>query len=443
MGRKKKSRGLSVLMNGEAVGEWYISSAGIHEFTYADSWLISPLARALSLSMPLREQKYSGAIVCSWFDNLLPNNDLIRRRIMDRFATDTIEAFDLLAETGRDCVGAVQLVPLEKEPVSVRQIDARPVSEPEIEQLLLKTVSPASFGKANETSDEFRISLAGAQEKTALLWHKEQWHIPKGPTPTTHIFKLPFGHMGHYNIDMSTSVENEWLCSKILEAFDLEAVRCDIARFGDQKTLIVKRFDRQYASDGSWIIRLPQEDICQATGIPPGKKYESDGGPGIKTIMDLLLGSSDPVKDRVAFFKTQIVFWMLCAIDGHAKNFSLFLDTEGRYRMTPLYDILSAYPVMESGNSMLSSHKVNMAMAVWGKNRHYRWNRIQRKHFVTTGQSCGLIASICNDILEEITVKTPAVIERVSRLIPGDFPKEVAAMIFDGITERNSLLKEQ
>lgn len=440
MGRKKKTRALTVLMNGETVGEWLLASTGTHEFTYAESWLSSSLTRPLSLSMPLRQEKYTGDIVYNWFDNLLPNNDVIRRRLRDRFAADTIQAFDLLAETGRDCVGAVQLIPSAKEPVSVRQIEAQPVSGDEIEQLLVRAVSPANFGKMKESSDEFRISLAGAQEKTAFLWHREQWHIPKGPTPTTHIFKLPLGHMGYFNIDMSTSVENEWLCSRILDAFDLDTARCDMARFGEQKTLIVKRFDRHYAPDGSWIMRLPQEDMCQATGTPPGKKYESDGGPGIKTIMNLLLGSSLPQKDRITFFRTQILFWLLCAIDGHAKNFSLFLGTEGRYRLTPLYDVLSAYPVMGHGGTMLSPRKVRMAMAVWGKNRHYLWSRIQREHFVATGHNCGLTTSACNDILDQIAKKIPDVTEQVSRMIPPDFPRNVADAIFDGLTERGSML---
>ncbi len=441
MGRKKKTRALVVLMNGEVVGEWRLTSIGSHEFTYAQSWLTSPLARSVSLSMPLRAQKYTGELVYFWFDNLLPNNDVIRRRIRDRFAVDTIEAFDLLAETGRDCVGAVQLIPSGTEPASVRRIDSRPVSVNEIEQLLARTVSHANFGRIDETTDEFRISFAGAQEKTALLLHNEQWHFPKGPTPTTHIFKLPLGHMGHFDIDMTTSVENEWLCSKILEAFDFETAHCDMAMFGRQKTLIVERFDRRYAPDGSWIIRLLQEDICQATGTPPGKKYESEGGPGIKAIMDLLLGSSRPEHDRIMFFRAQIIFWLLCAIDGHAKNFSLFLGTEGQYRLTPLYDVLSAYPAMGHGSKKLSPHNIRMAMAVWGKNRHYSWNRIRREHFITTGADCGVAVPQCHEILDHMAAKTSEAIETVARCLPADFPGQVSDTIFNGLAERAELLK--
>ena len=93
-------------------------------------------------------------------------------------------------------------------------------------------------------------------------------------------------------------------------------------------------------------MRLPQEDFCQALGINSGLKYESDGGVGIKEIMDFLNGSYNAKIDRINFFKTNFLFWVLGAIDGHAKNFSLFIEPEGKYRLTPLYDIMSAYPLI-------------------------------------------------------------------------------------------------
>jgi serine/threonine-protein kinase HipA len=371
-------------MNGELVGAWNLSTVGSHEFFYADSWLSSPLSRPLSLSMPLREQKYSGDLVHSFFDNLLPDNDVIRRRIRDRFSTGSIEAFHLLAEIGRDCVGAIQLLPEGIDMVDVQTITAEPVSDDDIERLIAREVTSDSFGKQISGLEEFRISLAGAQEKTALLWHDGQWKRPSGATPTTHIFKLPLGQMGHFNIDMTTSVENEWLCSMLLQAYGMSTATCRMAQFGDMKTLIVERFDRMLSMDGLWIIRLPQEDMCQATGTPPWLKYETDGGPGIRPIMNLLLGSSIADQDRIDFFRAQVVFILLCAIDGHAKNFSVFIDRAGSYHMTPLYDVLSAYPVLGNGPKMLSPHKVKMAMGLWGKNKHYLWKNIQKPHLLTS-----------------------------------------------------------
>ena len=435
MGRKLKSRILKLLMNGDPVGEWKLASTGSHEFVYDASWLSSPLCRPLSLSMPLREQRYSGDIVHSFFDNLLPDNEVIRRRIRDRFSAGSTDAFQLLAEIGRDCVGAVQLVPEGENTPDVRKITADPVNDQEIERFIARSLSPVGFGNAPDRSGEFRISLAGAQEKTALLWHEGQWKIPRGATPTTHIFKLPLGRMGHFNIDMTESAENEWLCSRLLNAYGLPIAACRMAKFGERRTLIVERFDRKMSDDRSWIIRLPQEDICQATGTPPGLKYESEGGPGIRTVMDLLLGSSIAEEDRSAFFRAQIAFKLLCAIDGHAKNFSLFIERGGSYHLTPLYDVLSAYPVMGSGPDRLDPQKVRMAMAVWGKSRHYVWKNIQRKHFMTTGARCGLNSRTCSDIIDDLLERTPAVIDRVSGELPAGFPPQVAEAIFEGVKQ--------
>ncbi|NTW68784.1 MAG: type II toxin-antitoxin system HipA family toxin [Chlorobiaceae bacterium] len=435
MGRKLKSRTLLVLMNGELVGEWKLTSTGSHEFLYAESWLSSPFSRPLSLSIPLREERYSGDIVHSFFDNLLPDNDAIRRRIRDRFATGSIDAFQLLAEIGRDCVGAIQILPDGDDVVDVRKITAETVTDADIELLIARAVTSDYLGRLLSETEEFRISIAGAQEKTALLWHEGQWKKPTGATPTTHILKLPLGQMGHFNIDMTLSVENEWLCSRILQAYGISVAASSMIEFGNTKTLVVERFDRRLSSDKSWIIRLPQEDMCQATGTPSGLKYESDGGPGIRPIMNLLLGSSRAEEDRKAFFRAQVAFWLLCAIDGHAKNFSIFIDRGGSYNLTPLYDVLSAYPVMGSGTGMLSSQKVKMAMALRGKNKHYLWNTLQKHHFLSTATRCGFDASSCADIIGDMISKTPAVIDRVSNELPPGFPAQVADSIFKGLKQ--------
>lgn len=131
---------------------------------------------------------------------------------------------------------------------------------------------------------------------------------------------------------LSSSIENEWLCSRIAAAFGLDVARCEIETFGSIKALVVERFDRRLSPDGGWLMRLPQEDFCQATATPTHLKYESDGGPGILPIMRLLLGARDAFADRRVFMQAQLLFWLLAAPDGHAKNFSLFIERGGRYR---------------------------------------------------------------------------------------------------------------
>ncbi len=430
MARPAKSRSLDVWMNGERVGRWTLSAQGRHEFRYIPDWLNSRAARALSLSLPLQDPSvpHRGEPVEAYFDNLLPDSEPIRQRVRSRFGAASTAAFDLLAEIGRDCVGAIQLMPADVPARDVQRIDAEPVGEREVAALLRATVSPAAFGQREE--DAFRISIAGAQEKTALLRHEGRWHLPHGTTPTTHILKLPLGRVGGMQADMSTSVENEWLCARIVAAYGLPVARCEIARFEDQKALVVERFDRKRAQ-GGWWLRLPQEDFCQVTATPMVRKYEADGGPGIRDIMRVLLGARDAPADRERFFKAQVLFWMLAAIDGHAKNFSIFLEPYGRFSLTPLYDVLSAYPVLGHGARQLAPERATTAMAVRGRSRHYRWARILPRHWASTAAHCDFSDS--ERVVAELVGRTPSAIDNVQKSLPADFPAEVAEPIFAGL----------
>jgi serine/threonine-protein kinase HipA len=195
--------------------------------------------------MPLQppDVPYRGSLVEGFFDNLLPDSTDIRRRVQAQFGAASTSAFDLLAEIGRDCVGAVQLLPAGQAPDKVQRIRGEPLNEAGVAAAIRSVVSAVPLGQREE--EPFRISLAGAQEKTALLWHEGQWHRPSGATPTTHIFKLPLGRVGNMQADLSTSVENEWLCSQIVREFGIPVADCEIADFEDQHILIVQRFDRK------------------------------------------------------------------------------------------------------------------------------------------------------------------------------------------------------
>ena len=235
----------------------------------------------------------SGNAVESWFDNLLPDNDAIRRRAQARFQAASTSAFDLLAAVGRDCAGAVQLLPPDHAPSGIDRIEARPLSNQEIGQRLRAVTATPVPGSLGPEPDELRLSVAGAQEKTAFLLHNNQWCLPLGSTPTTHLFKLPMGVIGEGQIDFSTSVDNEWLCSKLLRAYGLPMAATEIAHFDGERCLIVQRFDRRQHTSGAYWLRLPTEDCCQATATPAANKYENNGGPGI-----CLLYTSPSPRDR-------------------------------------------------------------------------------------------------------------------------------------------------
>jgi serine/threonine-protein kinase HipA len=431
---------LAVWINGQRIGVWDQPRASAQAFTYDAEWIRSEFARPLSLSLPLlpEGEAHRGKAVESYFENLLPDNQAIRRRIRERVGARSTLAFDLLAEIGRDCVGAAQLLPVGMEPANLRRIDATPLAEADVAQVLRNV--PVVPGPGHRVTGEFRISIAGAQEKTALLWNDGSWCQPHGSTPTTHIFKLPLGKVGNKQSDLSTSVENEWLCSRLVAAFGIPVARTDVARFEDQKVLVVERFDRKLSTEGRWWLRLPQEDLCQAFGLPPDRKYEVDGGPGVPRIMELLQRSTKPERDRHDFFKAQVVFWLLAATDGHAKNFSLHLNAGGAYEMTPLYDVLSTHPIIGTGTNQLNWHDVDLAMAVVSKNRHYVMRDIMARHWEAMARRCGIDGRA---LLEEVVAQTDQAIETAARDLPENFPGAVADSILGGVADAGQRLRSQ
>lgn len=428
-------RKLKILMNGMLVGFLEKSSSGGLTFSYDQKWLNHPAARPISLSLPLSRKTYEGDIVYNFFDNMLPDNPQVRARIQAKFQAVTQQPFDLLAKIGRDCVGAIQVIDSELSEFK-KEIRCERLDDKDIASLLLGYKNNP-LGMV-DTTEEFRISIAGAQEKSAFLYYKNVWNRPLGDTPTSHIFKLPIGYIQHQQLDLSDSCENEWLCSKIAEGFGLPIAQCEILHFENVKVLVVERFDRKYSDDKTWIIRLPQEDMCQALGFSPNLKYQSDGGPGISMIMGLLLGSKNATQDRDLFYKTQIFFWLLAAIDGHAKNFSLFIEPEGRYCLTPLYDIMSAYPLLNNGQ--LQKHKIKMAMALRGKNNHYHWSQMQRRYFLETAKFVEYSAGKAEIILDEMLTKVESIIEQVSKKLPSGFPCHISEPIFEGIIKASKSL---
>lgn len=436
---------LNVWMNGEHVGTWTTSRAGVPVFRYAPTWLDSPHVRTLSLSLPLTaDLEIRGPVVDRYFDNLLPDNPDVRRRIRDRFALRSTDPIELLEAIGRDCVGAVQLLPLAAQPPQSREIEAEPLSKSEVERILLAVAVPPPYGTTGDP-DDFRISIAGAQEKTALLQMGDHWFRPRKATPTTHILKLPLGIIGNFRGNFSHSVENEWLCSRFLRGLGLTVADTSIGRFGEQKVLVVRRFDRRWigvdsmAADtsgftpgrGVWIARLPQEDFCQATGRSPAQRYESEGGPSIADILDILARGSAPERDRADFVLAQLAFWLLAATDGHGKNFSIRHLAGGAFEMTPLYDVLSAWPVIGRGARQLSLHDAKLAMAVSGRRRHYKIMEIHARHWHALARRVGGVA-----LEERMRATVESAIRTLDRLtaeLPADFPEVVIERIASGV----------
>jgi serine/threonine-protein kinase HipA len=434
---------LHVWMNGLPVGVWSSLRTGTPVFRYDAAWVQAPQARALSLSLPITaDLEHRGDRVTHYFDNLLPDSAEIRRRLRSRFRARSAAAFDLLAAIGRDCVGAVQLLPPGVEPEGWNRVDSEPLDEADVARQLVAVTSNASLGGSDD--EVFRISIAGAQEKTALLKIGDAWHRPHGATPTTHILKLPLGLVGNLRADMSDSVENEWLCAQLMQELGFPVARTEIARFERQRVLVVERFDRRWQGVAAgaheapgfkpprraWIARLPQEDFCQALGVAPQHKYEPDGGPGIDDCLRVLAASDEAEADRSRFALAHLAFWLLAATDGHAKNFSLHHQRGGRFGLTPLYDVLSAWPIIGDGAQQLPYEKARLAMALRGRNAHYRLHEMQPRHWQRLAAHCGPL--VWPRMLAMVASAEDA-LERVAQRLPPRFPSRTWRPIEAGV----------
>jgi serine/threonine-protein kinase HipA len=432
MVRKRKARLLEVYVGASKVGRYARAASGAVSFRYDHDWLASGRSFPISLSMPLSDRTWSGETVGHYFDGLLPDDRAIRERIAARENADSGGTFDLLAVIGRDCVGALRFIPEGHDPGDPAQLAYRPVTDEEIARRLAD-LGTTPLGVHAGDEDDFRISIAGVQEKTAFLQVDGQWHIPLGSTPTSHIFK-PAMKDGPNGADCSDSPWNEWVCLKLCAELGLESARAEVRLFDGKPVIVVERFDRVWRE--GVLYRLPQEDLCQALGVSPARKYQADGGPGIVDIMKLLAGAARPREDRLTFMKAQLVFWLLGAIDGHAKNFSIFL-TPGGYQLTPMYDVMSAAPYKQ-----LAPHKIKLALAV-GNNRHYRIKGMLLRHFYQTAGKCGLGTADMDDLVNGLDGRIGAAMEKVVEVAAQcGAPRTTCEPILEAVSRRARMLKE-
>ena len=420
---------MRVLLNNRLVGHLNKDPGGAIDFRYDETWLARQEPIPVSLSLPLREDAYKGGPVAAVFENLLPDSDKLRKLVAEKVGADGTDAYSLLTRIGRDCVGALQFIPGDEDDVPANSaIAGEEISEKDIEHLL-NNLSRAPLGLGED--DGFRISVAGAQEKTALLWHEGAWLKPHGTTPTTHIFKTRTGTLPN-GIDLANSVENEYYCLKLLAAFGLPVATAEILTFGTTKALVIERFDRQWSGDGR-LYRRPQEDLCQALSCPPTRKYQAEGGPGMVDILGQLKASDTPEVDQKAFLKAQVLFWLIGATDGHAKNFSVFLGPYGAFSLAPFYDVLTAQPSLDV--RQIERRQMKLAMFA-GTGKHYRIDEIQGRHFVQIAEKAGLPGSLAIGVLEDVAKNADSAMGALARQFPQGFPEEIHASVLGGLKKR-------
>jgi serine/threonine-protein kinase HipA len=331
---------LLVLIEGELAGRVLADKSGRLSMSYEKAWRASPQSYSLSVSMPLAEITYPHRSVWPYLWNLLPENPNVLQRWAQQYHVSAGSPFKLLANVGADVPGAAQFIPPE------RRAEIQSEQQPNIEWISMDELSERlsqlrdDFSAVRRPGDIGKMSLPGAQAKTAFYWDRSanRWGVPGGRTPTTHIIKpcIP-GFDG--------LVENEHLCQDIAARLGMPAARSFVLML-DQPYIVVERYDRLPPAPGTQLPRrIHQEDMCQALGLMPTRKYEEDGGPGIPQITTLIRRvSTSPEVDVERFLKANIFNWLIGATDAHAKNYSFLIGATDEIRLAPLYDLSSLLP---------------------------------------------------------------------------------------------------
>ncbi len=429
MAPRSRTQRLIVYLNARRVGVLERASSGAVGFSYNPDWLAWSKAMPVSISLPLTGEAFRGAPVTNVFENLLPDAEQVRKNVAERLGADGVDAFSLLAVAGRDCVGALQFLSEDEEPGPPGVVEGVALNDAEIADLIRKLrVNPLGLDPDDE---DFRISIAGAQDKTALLKLEGAWQRPVGTTATTHILKPAIGVI-HNEIELTDSVQNEFICLKLCAALGLNVANADVEQFEDQLALSVERCDRLWTSDER-LLRLPQEDFCQALSVPSTRKYQREGGPGMRNILERLKESDRSTEDRRAFLKAQIIFWLMGATDGHAKNYSIAHQPGGAFVMTPLYDIISAQPIVDARR--IETNRYKMAMSA-GNNNHYRMDEIQKRHFEQTSDMAGMPTGTVDELTAELEAVLPSALKEIEALADNTIPASLIESITDGVRDR-------
>ncbi|WP_336802163.1 type II toxin-antitoxin system HipA family toxin [Kaistia sp. MMO-174] len=401
---------LDVYISGRRVGELYYLPGGRLSFVYDDRWMSGRIAIPLSLSMPTITQVYDGKVVEAFLWGLLPDNEHTLARWAQRFQVSARNPFALLKNVGRDCAGAVQFLP-HGDKIS-RGEDVELLTNEQLGDRLRDLRRDGSATR--RIGDPGQFSLAGAQAKTAFHFDRgtAQWGVPLGDTPTTHIFKPPMPHLhGH--------TENEHFCLRLARMLGMDAAHSQVLEFAGEKAIVVERYDRRYV-DGK-TIRIHQEDMCQALSVLPTLKYESQGGPGIVPISNMVLAASrDPVGDRQAFMVANVFNWAIGGTDAHAKNYSMLLGAQGEARLAPLYDISSILPHLGEGEIQAEMRDLKLAMRI---DKSYELDGIMPRYW----ERCASSAKVSS----EFTIRT---VRSQLAVIPDMASACATAMRAEGIT---------
>lgn len=382
------SESLSVYLGDELVGRLWLGEGRRYLFQYDEAWLSNENRRPLSISLPLQAGVFEGDAARLFFTNLLPESEL-RKLIARQLGVSDGNDFSLLEALGGECAGAVTLLP-EGVPIGGAG-EYLPLNDDELNRLVQEMpMRPMLAGEAG-----MRLSLAGVQNKLPVFYDEKSGvvHLPKGRMPSLQIMKPPIQHFSH-------TVENETFCMMLARRMGLPVPNVIILRKAFPLYL-VDRYDRVMEA-GRSVVRLHQEDFCQALGIAPDMKYENEGGPSLQTCFQLLREySAKPIADVKALLNWVVFNYLIGNADAHAKNISL-LFTERGPELAPFYDLLSTavYPQLNK----------NMAMKIGGE---YRPEWVMIRHWERFAGEIGVGAKVVLRMIEQIAKRIVSESEEV------------------------------
>lgn len=361
---------LAILLDGQVVGTLGAGdgdAAGDGSFVYSDGYLDrGSVAVPLSLGLPLTRRRHSVGAIKTWLEGLLPDDaDLLRhwQRVTGAASTDP---FDLLATPmGLDCAGAVQVCPADGVDAALsRGGSFERLSEADVARQLSDMRQRTHV--ARDVAIPGFFSLAGAQAKIALHRHQGSWHRPHGTAATTHILKPAVFMTQHQAVI-------EHLSMAAARRLGLPTANTEVAVYGGYDTIIVERYDRRRVGDR--LLRLHQEDLCQALGLAPALRYEQQGGPSLSQVAALLRRhSTSPAEDLADLVDAVAYQWVIGAPDGHAKNFSLLLD-RSQVRLAPMHDVCSVLPYVGPDEPVGHAFAIGGSHAVAPEEAVTHWTR--------------------------------------------------------------------
>ncbi len=438
---------LNTFINDVYVGELLYETSGELRFKYDEKYIERSDVPPVSLSLPFRDEAYTGGDVMNVFGHILPDDDDVKETLAERTDARGTDTFHLLEKLGRDCAGAIRLIPPDETP---SPIDSMERKEMDAEQIgyKLRNLGVDADPLGISENEGARLSLAGQQEKTSLLRFDGNWYWPEGPTPSTHILKPQADHELNSSppVELFQTIENEFFCMKLAKELGFQVPKTWVENFDGKETLVIERFDRTWSDDGKICYRLHQEDFCQALGS--SQKYEYKGGPGANKCLELLREGYRPLDDPRFFIKRLAYHWIVGNTDSHAKNFSIFLQDTDTYTLTPMYDVVSMDPYIEkyeelsrkkktsrTKSRVINTPSTNLAMEI-GPSGTKSLSTLSPRHFLELAQENDIDPEDVSNDLNELIMEIPHAIENVLEVHGDKLPDNLIASITDGINER-------